>query len=61
MANCIYCGKYVTHDYVSMDGKICRNIMVKQSGKYGQTIVAHKACYLYNININVRKNNNVKS
>lgn len=28
--------------------------MVKQSGKYGQTIVAHKACYLYNIN--VRKN-----
>ena len=51
MANCIYCGKYVTHDYVSMDGKICRNIMVKQSGKYGQTIVAHKACYLYNIDV----------
>lgn len=59
MANCIYCEKYVTHDYVSMNGKIRKNIMVKQSGKYGQTIVAHKSCYLYNID--VRRNNSVKS
>lgn len=48
--NCIFCGKYVRHDYLGMDGKIHRNIMVKQSGKYGQIIVAHRACYMNNLN-----------
>lgn len=52
--NCIFCGKYVKHDYLGKDGKIYRNIMVQQSGKYGQRIVAHRACYLYNQDVNRR-------
>ena len=57
--NCIYCGKYVEHDYMSMGGEIRKNVLVKQSEKYGKTISAHMGCYLYNID--VRRNNSVKS
>lgn len=48
MNNCIYCGRYVPQIYISMDGEIHKNIRLKQSGKYGQIIVAHMSCYLNN-------------
>ena len=53
--NCIYCGKYVKHDYLGIDGNFHRNIMVEQSGKHGQRIVAHFSCYMNNIVVNKRR------
>ena len=55
MANCIFCNKYVKSFYLSMDGNYHDNIIVKQSGKHGQIIAAHRSCYMNNLKVNNRK------